>query len=411
MSYTQIHLFVVQVARKELFVVLTETLAPQAASCPSGLRCSYPEITCPEGAATCCPPDGSACPGNGVCSNGLICGDTSTPGGVCSDGSACPDSGTCPDGSSCVANPSVCSDGSACPASGICPTDGSSCRPNPGNPDCPDGSACPASGICPTDGSSCRPNPGNPDCPDGSSCPTNGICSDGSICGNPNGEVSCEDNQNQVKCRIGNGNPGGNEPDPCIAILGRTCKEEIREGCLPPQCRITSPDGNPVFYDPNGNPITHNNLVDIGTQLGLTREEIQNMEDEIQNIQQNARNQMGGGGGSQGGLKSHGALSSSNGNEALSATSSEEFKPSLSNGGGSSSNSGNTKGRAGANSPNFSRQLQSLLDQQKNHQSSVKKHGYKPTKLGNQPIGTSHDNIFDMISRGYQAREDSLNAR
>ena len=122
---------------------------------------------------------------------------------------------------------------------------------------------------------------------------------------------------------------------------------------------------------------------------------------------------MGDGSGSQGGeSKSHGALSSSNDDESLSATSSEEFKPSLSNGGGSSTGNSNAGNRRGANSPNFSRQLQSLLDQQKNnHRSSVKKHGYKPTKLGNQPIGTSHDNIFDMMSRGYQERENSLNVR
>ncbi len=307
-------------------------------------------------------------------------------------------------------SPHICSDGTPCPASGICPN-GYACTPNPNPSICPNGYSCPVNGICPDGVTICgNPTTQNGCPPDGTPCPANGQCPDGSTCNppDPNRNVSCDENPNQLKCNL----PDTTNDDPCLEMLGTSCDDLIVEECLQlPYCRIVPPDNTPSFLDLNGNPIPPGDLNDVARHLGLNPDEIQDIKDEIDRIHQNAANQAGGGGASSksGGLNGHGASSSTDGTEALST---DNFEPSLSNGGGGSQSSRRNKdGQGGANSPDLSRQLQSLLNKNKNYRSAVKKHGYTPKKLGNQPIGTSHDNIFDMMSRGYQTRENSLSVR
>ena len=400
--------------------------------------------------------DGSTCPANGICPdgnsctpvcsdgmiwNGSVCTPTEGPP-TCSDGSTCPANGICPDGNSCtpvcsddmIWNGSVCTpiedppvlclDGSTCPANGICP-DGNSCTPVCSDDMiwngsvctpiedppvlCLDGSTCPANGICP-DGNSCTPI-----CSDGSTCPANGICPDGTTCrrtgtttSDDSGPLTCDEDPNQAKC----------EPkvqiiiDTCLELIGEPCTKVTQEACqqLSPHCQL-GPNDNFLFFDPEGNSIPPGTSIDgLGKGFGMTPAEIDQGKNQIKDAQNKAVKKMGNLSKSKSGkLKKHRAFSPANEDLALSADSANEnFKPSLSSGGGgASSNNRGKRRKRGANS--FSRQLQSLLDKKKGHRAEVKKHGYKPTKLGNQNIGTTHDNIFDMMSRGYQTQENSLN--
>ena len=374
-------------------------------TCSNGSLC--PNLNCSE-----CPSDSTcspACTGGQVCQNGT-CTDPSdnTCSPACTGGQVC-QNGTCTDPSDNTCSPActggqVCQNGTctdpsdntcspACTGGQVCQN--GTCTDPSNNNTCPDGSTCPASGVC-LDSSTCTP-----DCPEGKTW-------NGSECAST-GEVSCEEDNTQPKCDLGD----DDDEDPCIPLTGQSCDDTIKEACtqMEPQCRITPPDNIPMFYDPEGNPIQHGSPYNLGLQLGMTPDEIEQAQKEIEAAQKKAMNQLGASsGGSKRKLKG-GGFSPAGSDSALSADSSTEaFKPSLTNGGGGShSNNRNARKRRGSA---FSRQLQSLMDKnKKGHRASVKKHGYKPTKLGNQPIGTAHDNIFDMMSRGYQSRENSLNAR
>ena len=224
------------------------------------------------------------------------------------------------------------------------------------------------------------------------------------------GPLTCDEDPNQAKCEPDDEDL---DTDPCLGLIGNTCENITQETCqqLSPHCQL-GPDDNFLFFDHNRNPIPPDtSLDDLGKGFGMTPEEIDQGKNQIKDAQNKAVKKMGNLSKSKGGkLKKHRAFSPANEDLALSADSANEnFKPSLSSGGGASSNNRGKRRKRGANS--FSRQLQSLLDKKKGHQAEVKKHGYKPTKLGNQNIGTTHDNIFDMMSRGYQTQENSLNVQ
>ncbi|MDE0151836.1 MAG: hypothetical protein OXK80_05005 [Bdellovibrionales bacterium] len=351
-------------------------------------------------------PDGSACPANGICPDGSTCGPSTT---TCSNNSDCSNGQVCSNGT-CI-NTNTCSNNSDCSNGQVC-SNGTCINTNTcsNNSDCSNGQVC-SNGTCINTNT----------CSNDSDCSNEQICSNGT-CTNPTNTCSNDsDCSNEQICSNGTcTNPDtriDQDPDDndlCIELTGNDCDTAIRNACLQanPHCKIDPSNGNPVFYDPDGNPITHGNLEDLARQLGVNPDEMEGIKDELQQTHKNASNQVGAGSGSTSGSKNSGIPLLADDDTGESSLSGENFEPSLSNGGGSSANKGNSGGKRGASAPGFSRQLQSLLDQQKkNHQSSVKKHGYKPAKLGNQPIGTAHDNIFDMVSRGYQEREDSLNAR
>ena len=332
---------------------------------------------------SCCP-DGSLATANGCPGGGDPDPDPDppnpNPNGTCQDGPTCPQSGTCPNGETCTPS---CPNGSTCPTSGTCPN-GMTCTRGG---TCQDGPTCPQSGTC-SNGMTCTPS-----CPDGPSCPASRYCPNGLTCSPGSGDIDEEEESID---------------DPCIEIHGRSCNEIIRENCQQlEQCRL-DPNGDPEIILPNGDPIEVT-LPDLGPQLGLTPKELKDTMNEIKDIQAKAMSQMGAAGGSKGGLKKLGGFSSTD-DDLTNADSNGNFEPSLSNGGGGAfSNNRNKRGKR--NSSNLARELQSLMNKKKGYKDSVKKHGYKPKRLGNQPIGTSHDNIFDMMSRGYQNRENSLDIR